>query len=285
MRAGDDPRTGVDRKSTIGKPDRPRRRRLAAGAAVALILGLGLVQAVHSASLSAQILRDDPDLAAQEPRLARFAAGVAGPTFAQRCANCHGADMKGDRSRGVPDLTDQDWLYGTGRPVEIERTILYGIRSGQPRAWNLADMPAFGEAAPYRRYKIAPLKPGDIRDVVEYLRLIEHKSADQAAAARGSKVFVDTGQCFDCHANDGAGDAAVGGPNLQDDVWLYGDGSRDSMFKSIAHGHAGVCPAWATRLKAGQIRALAIYISNVAGKSKPGAGQAVVAGRAQGKPS
>lgn len=32
--------------------------------------------------------------------------------FATNCASCHGADAKGDREQGAPDLTDAIWLYG-----------------------------------------------------------------------------------------------------------------------------------------------------------------------------
>jgi cytochrome c oxidase cbb3-type subunit 3 len=277
------PSTGTDPASPGG---RTRDWRVWALVAVVVLVMAGLlVQNIRTAGMYAGLLRADPDIAAQTPAMARFAAAAAKPVFAGHCASCHGADMKGDRNRGIPNLTDSDWLYGSGRPVEIEKTILYGIRSGLPRTWNLADMPAFGERSPYRRYKVAPLAPQDIRDVIEYLRLIERKPADQAAAARGSKVYAETGQCYDCHANDAAGDTAIGAPNLLDDIWLYGDGSRASLFKSIAHGHQGVCPSWSRRLKPGQIRALAIYISNVAKSAKPSGAQAAADGQQQGKPS
>jgi cytochrome c oxidase cbb3-type subunit 3 len=41
-------------------------------------------------------------------------AAVARATkaYAANCAQCHGAAGKGDRSQGVPDLTDREWLYG-----------------------------------------------------------------------------------------------------------------------------------------------------------------------------
>ena len=254
-------------------------------AALVVVLGLGVFASVRGASISTAILRADPDLAAEQPTLAKYAAEVARPVYASHCASCHGADMKGDRVRGIPNLIDQDWLYGSGRPVEIERTVLYGIRSSLPRTWNLADMPAFGEPVPYRRYKVTPLRAEDIHDVVEYLRVMEHKDADPVRAARGSKIFADTGQCFDCHSPDGFGDSAIGGPNLEDDIWLYGDGSRQSVFASIAHGHAGVCPAWSRRLKPVQVRALAIYIANLAKPTKTGATQAAADIKQQGKPS
>lgn len=35
--------------------------------------------------------------------------------FADNCAACHGADGKGNRELGAPNLTDNDWLYGSKR--------------------------------------------------------------------------------------------------------------------------------------------------------------------------
>ncbi len=45
------------------------------------------------------------------------AAAVARATklFADNCAACHGADGKGNRQMGAPNLTDNDWLYGPRR--------------------------------------------------------------------------------------------------------------------------------------------------------------------------
>ncbi|MBS0382259.1 MAG: cytochrome-c oxidase, cbb3-type subunit III [Proteobacteria bacterium] len=39
----------------------------------------------------------------------------AGKLFADNCAQCHGAQGKGDRQFGAPNLTDNDWLYGPTR--------------------------------------------------------------------------------------------------------------------------------------------------------------------------
>ncbi|HVP83458.1 MAG TPA: cytochrome-c oxidase, cbb3-type subunit III [Rhizomicrobium sp.] len=39
----------------------------------------------------------------------------AGELFADNCAQCHGAQGKGDREFGAPNLTDNDWLYGPTR--------------------------------------------------------------------------------------------------------------------------------------------------------------------------
>ena len=76
----------------------------------------------------------------------------AASAYAQHCASCHGAHLEGDRTRAVPNLADNDWLYGTGRVSEIEHVILYGIRSGNSKGWDLAQMPAFATAHPYKLY-------------------------------------------------------------------------------------------------------------------------------------
>jgi cytochrome c oxidase cbb3-type subunit 3 len=40
--------------------------------------------------------------------------------FADNCAACHGADGKGKRELGAPNLTDAVWLYGSSRNVIID---------------------------------------------------------------------------------------------------------------------------------------------------------------------
>lgn len=39
----------------------------------------------------------------------------AGKLFTDNCAQCHGAQGKGDREFGAPNLSDNDWLYGSTR--------------------------------------------------------------------------------------------------------------------------------------------------------------------------
>jgi cytochrome c oxidase cbb3-type subunit III len=63
------------------------------------------------------------------------AAAARGLTlFETNCASCHGVDLKGDRTKGAPNLTDNDWIYG-GDAVTIRRTI-YGPRNGVMPAWS-----------------------------------------------------------------------------------------------------------------------------------------------------
>lgn len=54
--------------------------------------------------------------------------------FAQNCASCHGAEAKGDREFGAPDLTDAIWFYGS-TPAQI---------AAQVRAPKHGVMPAWG---------------------------------------------------------------------------------------------------------------------------------------------
>ena len=228
------------------------------GLVVIAILVAGLVWRGREMGEAAALLRADPD--ALNPSLTAFAVARAKPLYAARCAACHGADLKGDHRLGAPDLTDADWLYGEGRAFEIEQTLTFGIRSGDPRGRNLASMPAFAQAEPYARYRIPPLAPQDVRDVADYLLTLGGRPADLAAAARGDTIYHTRGGCYDCHGADAAGDEAIGSPNLKDAVWLYGDGSRAAISDSIAHGRAGACPAWIHRLSYADIRALAVWI-------------------------
>ena len=211
--------------------------------------------------MATALLRADPDRAPLDSRLAAFAASLAKPAYAVHCATCHGADMRGNSSLGAPNLIDADWLYGSGKVSEIERTLYFGIRAGNKKTRNLADMPAFGRpTAPGVRYKVTPLAPDEIRAVIAYLFQIEGRPADPAAAERGRDVYLNKGGCYDCHSPHGHGDPGIGAPNLTDAIWLYGDGSADSIFRTIEVGRKGVCPAWVDRLPPATIRALAIYL-------------------------
>ena len=216
--------------------------------------------AVTQASLHAQLMRADPDAIAEEARLRQFAIATGQPAYDRHCAACHGATMQGDPARGAPNLTDDEWLYGEGRVSQIEHTILYGIRSGNPKGWNLADMPAFGQPVPYRRYKVDSLQPDEIRDVVEFLVVSAGKPGDRQAAGRGATVFRGKGQCFDCHSIDAKGDSAIGAPNLLDNIWLTGNGSREDIYRVVARGSSGYCPAWTRQLDPVTIRSLAVLI-------------------------
>ena len=253
-----------------------RRRRLRLGWKAWSGLGLAILIIAGSstylagqAAVRARLMRADPDAIVQDAELARFAIAYAQPVYDEHCASCHGDHLQGDRRNGVPDLTHPAWLYGEGRVAQIEHTILHGIRSADPKGWNLADMPAFARAEPYKRYKIPSLEPGEIRDVIEFLMVTAGKQGDRSAADRGAKIFAAKGQCFDCHSMDAQGDAAIGAPNLIDDIWLYGTGSREDIYESIARGRGGICPAWVQELSPVTIRALAVLVYAASNKEPP----------------
>lgn len=57
----------------------------------------------------------------------------AAPVYATQCVSCHGADGKGNRQLGAPNLTDHEWLFG-GEPRDIQQTI-YSARNAHMPAW------------------------------------------------------------------------------------------------------------------------------------------------------
>jgi len=65
--------------------------------------------------------------------------------------------------------------------------------------------------------------------------------------------------CIACHGPTGTGMAALGAPNLTDDVWLYG-GTRDAIHASVANGRNGEMPAFGERLDDAQIRMLVAWL-------------------------
>ena len=54
--------------------------------------------------------------------------------FANNCASCHGADGKGMREFGAPNLSDGIWLYG-GDTATLTQTVRYSRQGVMPR-WN-----------------------------------------------------------------------------------------------------------------------------------------------------
>ena len=260
-----------DRALSRSRPsDRHYKRRWRFTAALALALATSAIAAaiIHARAANAlrtRLLMAIPDTVPADAALNAYAMSHGKAVFAQHCASCHGQRGQGDARRGVPNLGDHDWLYGSGRVVEIERVVLYGIRSGNSKGWKLASMPAYATTDPYKLYQLAPLKPQEISDVTDYLLSFQGRSTDTAAIERGTKVYRSPvrGLCWDCHGERAKGNPAIGAPNLTDDIWLYGDGSRGSIYNSVAYGHAGSCPAWISRLSPLTIRTVAVYVHNL----------------------
>ncbi len=229
------------------------------GGAAALLLVVLIASAVREHQMAVRLLETDPDQVPQHADLVRYADALAKPAYAANCASCHGADMKGDQKKGAPNLSDNIWLYDFGGVGDIERTILYGIRSGDAKARNITDMPPIG--------RNMQLSPAEVRDAALFVINITRPQADQAAVARGSKLFQTKGVCYDCHSSDAAGNPDYGSPAFTDTDWLYG-GDYDTVYQSIYSGRHGVCPAWIDKLKPKVIRALAVYLHQVSQASK-----------------
>ncbi|HEY6240493.1 MAG TPA: cytochrome-c oxidase, cbb3-type subunit III, partial [Burkholderiales bacterium] len=96
------------------------------------------------------------------------ARAIGQKLFLNYCAQCHASD--GGGSKGFPNLTDRDWLYG-GEPETIKTTILNG-RNGI--------MPALGAA----------LGEEGTKDVTHYVLSLSGRKSDPARAARGGKTFA-----------------------------------------------------------------------------------------------
>lgn len=162
--------------------------------------------------------------------------------FLNNCAQCHGAD--GGGSKGFPNLTDSDWLYG-GWPQSVERSILGG-RNGV--------MDSQAEA----------LKtPVAINDVANYVLSLSNSPHDVVAAARGKDKFT---LCASCHMVDGKGaitdqtgaQRGVGAPNLTDKTWLYG-GDIKTITETVTKGRNNVMPSWACFLGEARSHVVAAY--------------------------
>jgi cytochrome c oxidase cbb3-type subunit III len=158
--------------------------------------------------------------------------------FANNCAGCHGSDARG--SKGFPNLTDNDWLYG-GSHDKIKETITNG-RQGM--------MPPMGAAVG---------SPEDVRNVANYVLSLSGSPHNSVAAQLGKSKFV---ACAACHGPDGKGNQALGAPNLSDKIWLHGWG-EDAVVAMVMGGKINQMPAQAQRLSAEQIHVLAAYVWNL----------------------
>ena len=186
-----------------------------------------------------------------DPELLSFALAGGEAAFGDNCAPCHGRGAQG--AFGYPNLRDDSWLWGDGTLAAIHKTILHGIRSGDPDT-QTNQMPAFG--------RTGVLNEPQIADVAEFTLSLSGKSGDKEADERGAKIFATT--CTPCHGADGKGNPKLGAPNLTDELWLYA-GDKQTIMADIRNGRGGVMPAWITRLDPETIKELAIYVHSLGG--------------------
>jgi cytochrome c oxidase cbb3-type subunit III len=161
------------------------------------------------------------------------ALAIGQKLFLNNCAQCHASDGAG--SRGFPNLTDRDWLWG-GDAKSVKTTIAEG-RSG--------NMPPFGAA----------LGNEGVRNVAHYVRSLSGLTTDSIRVAIGRDIYRQN--CAACHGPDGKGNSALGAPNLADKVWLHGS---TEVAETIARGRVNQMPAHKTLLDEAKIHLLTAYV-------------------------
>ncbi|MCQ2035004.1 cytochrome-c oxidase, cbb3-type subunit III [Stutzerimonas kunmingensis] len=163
---------------------------------------------------------------------------MGGRLFASNCSVCHGSDAKG--AYGFPNLTDNDWLWG-GEPETIKTTILHGRQAAMP-AWR----DVIGEEG--------------IRNVAGYVRSLSGRDTPEGISVdieQGQKIFATN--CVVCHGPEAKGVAAMGAPNLTDNVWLYGS-SFAQIQQTLRYGRNGRMPAQEAILGNDKVHLLAAYV-------------------------
>ncbi len=174
---------------------------------------------------------------AAEPR----ALAIGERLFLNHCAQCHASDGAG--SRGFPNLTDRDWLWG-GTPEAIKASIAQG-RAGV--------MPPMGAA----------LGEQGTKDAAHYVMSLSGLAHDSIRAARGQPLFAQN--CAACHGADGKGNTLLGAPNLTDNTWLYG-AAEPVIIETIVKGRMNQMPAQADLLGAAWIHLLTAYVLSLSQK-------------------
>jgi cytochrome c oxidase cbb3-type subunit 3 len=220
-----------------------------AGVYLALYPGLGSQPGTLKWSSTGQHqTENDKAVAAMAPVYARYvtlnaadlakdpqAMGIGERLFLNNCSTCHGSDGRG--SKGFPNLTDSDWLYGGSQDI-VKETITKG---------RMGVMPPLAAALG---------SPDDVRNVAHFVLSLSGSAHDAVAAALGKPKFA---MCAACHGADGKGNQALGAPNLTDKIWLHGWGEQ-AIVNIITAGKTNAMPAQAAHLTPEQVHVLAAYV-------------------------
>jgi cytochrome c oxidase cbb3-type subunit 3 len=193
-------------------------------------------------ALAAPVYAKFAGLTTEQLAVNNAAMAVGERLFMNNCAQCHGSDARG--SKGFPNLTDHDWLYG-GQPANIHESITKGRRGTMPV---MAAVVGTSE---------------DVRNLANYVLSLSNSGGDSARAALGRDSFTP---CAACHGADGKGNQVVGAPNLTDNIWLHGFG-LENIVSAINHGHASVMPAHESKLSKAQIDVLTAYVWHLSNTS------------------
>ena len=247
------------------------RRRVLAAASI-LAIGAG-VTACGSEDISPTVKKDDPAIAR------------GADLFAERCAGCHTLDVVGAQG-GATEIKDRERVDGPNFNVrrETPQSVLYAIRnggfSGAIMPENIVvgreadDVAAFLSkyAGQERKAEITPQQPAgggnanggstttpptNTQTTPEAGTTSTGAGAPQANA-QGKQVFTQS--CGGCHTLKDAGTTGNVGPNLDD---LKPD--EATVQRQVTNG-GGAMPAFKGQLTDAQIKAVAQYVSSVAGQ-------------------
>ena len=262
------------------------RRRVLAAASI-LAIGAG-VTACGSEDVSPTVKKDDPAIAR------------GADLFAERCAGCHTLDVVGAQG-GATLIKDRERVDGPNFNVRRETTdsVLYAIRnggfSGAIMPENIVvgreadDVAAFLSkyAGQERKAEITPQQPAgggnanggstttpptNTQTTPEATTSTPEAGTTstpgagttstgagaQQANAQGKQVFTQT--CGGCHTLKDAGTSGTVGPDLDD---LKPD--LATVQRQVTNG-GGAMPAFKGQLSDAQIKAVAQYVSSVAGQ-------------------
>ncbi|WP_299437797.1 cytochrome-c oxidase, cbb3-type subunit III [uncultured Rhodospira sp.] len=167
--------------------------------------------------------------------------------FKENCAPCH--QTGGAGAHGYPTLADDEWLWG-GTPEDILTTIRHGIRDQDNPNTRVNFMPEFGDDW---------FTDEEIEAVASYVYAL---SNGETLDGPGQVLFSQ--QCVSCHGPDGGGVSLLGGPPLNNRIFLYG-GSQEEIAAQVRQPTHGVMPPWENRLSDEEIKQLAVYVHSLGG--------------------
>ena len=104
------------------------------------------------------------------------------------------------------------------------------------------------------------LEPEQITALAAYV----HGLSNGAAADDAESATLFAENCAACHGDSGEGIRDVGGPRLNDGIWLFG-GEPNQIAAQIRNPQQGVMPAWLGRLDEDTIKMLTVYVHSLGG--------------------
>jgi cbb3-type cytochrome c oxidase subunit III len=182
-----------------------------------------------------------------------FIRGEAGKPS---CGSCHTLADAGTTGTIGPNLDD---AFGPGRAQGFKDSTIAAIVADQIRYPNKQQMTKIGAVMP------ANLVTGDdVSDVADYVASVAGLPAKgggggKVTAKTGKQIFLTAG-CTGCHTLADAGSHGTIGPNL--------DQAKPPMALVVTRvtNGKGAMPSFKAKLTPQQIKAVAQYVSSVAGK-------------------